>query len=80
MTWINKCLQINPGSYGTLKINAGRKEDMSGICSAHQGYDPDCRLCNSIPKGKKYELRNEVYKKFVQAHILRPYHNFGFDK
>lgn len=22
---------------------------MSGLCSAHAGHDPDCRLCTSIP-------------------------------
>lgn len=22
---------------------------MSGICSAHQGHDPNCRLCNTTP-------------------------------
>lgn len=23
---------------------------MAGICSAHQGYEPNCRLCNLTPR------------------------------
>lgn len=36
---------------------------MSGICSAHQGHDPDCRLCNVTSNyAGNFE---EVYTQFM---------------
>jgi len=32
---------------------------MSGICSAHQGHNPDCRVCNAVPLT---EMEKEYYK------------------
>ncbi len=33
---------------------------MAGICSRHQGYDPTCRLCNTIPTDPQRELEEHL--------------------
>lgn len=48
------CAKENCWSYGDkdTTIDGGcfepKEQKMAGICSAHQGYDPTCRLCNII--------------------------------
>ena len=48
---------------------------MSGICSAHQGHDPECRLCNALPPKPTFTVEitvggcdwGTVMSRFVEA-------------
>ena len=42
---------------------------MSGICSRHQGHDPDCPLCTAIPLTKEQEAYYKGWKESQEAII-----------
>lgn len=51
---------------------------MSGICSRHQGHDPDCRLCLAIPltpEDQAYYRGYEDSAKHMLANCWTPVEN-----